>query len=267
MPTLPRCRVIASVFALGLLAASAAHAELDAPSQARLAALQTSPEASGELIYQGATFALEHPSAQPLFRYERRLNSSDANSWVATHLTRNPKGELIILESGQFTPAYELQRFTVINQQGGFSGSAQVSADARHLHYSLNDNGKITSADEELDLPVITGPSMHGFILQHWDALLAGNSLGVRLIVLQEMQTYGFDIRFEQQVDGKASFTVTPSSLLIRLAVAPLRVVFDADSKNVLRYEGRVPPKQEVDGQLKDLDAGVDYVSVAAHYR
>ncbi|MBX9915432.1 MAG: hypothetical protein K2Y25_16165 [Pseudomonadaceae bacterium] len=267
MPTLPRCRVIACVFALGLLAASAAHADLDAPSQARLAALQTKPEVSGELIYQGATFALEHPSAQPLFRYERRLNSADNTSWVASHLTRNPKGQLIILESAQFTPAYELQRFTVINQQGGVSGSAQLSADARRLNYSLNDNGKITSAEEEVDLPVITGPSMHGFILQHWDTLVAGNCLSVRLIVLQEMQTYGFDIRFEQQVDGQAAFSVTPSSLLIRLAVAPLRVVFDANSKNVLRYEGRVPPKQEVDGQLKDLDAGVDYVSLAAHYR
>ena len=267
MKIVSRYCAIYSLFTLALLASGAVQAELDGPSLKRLAALQTNPEASGELIYQGATFALKQPSAQPLFRYERRLNSSTANSWVATHLTRNPKGELIILESGQFTPAYELQRFTVINQQGGFSGSVQLTADGRHLHYSLNDNGSIASADEDVDLPVITGPSMHGFILQHWDALLAGQNLGVRLLVLQEMQTYGFDIRFEQLAGDQAAFSLTPSSLLIRLAVAPLRVVFDANSKNVLRYEGRVPPKQEVDGQLKDLDAGVDYVTVAAHYR
>jgi hypothetical protein len=267
MKIMSRYHAIATLFTLGMLATSAVHAELDGPSLEQLATLQGKPEASGELIYQGATFALEHPGTQPLFRYERRLTSPDGNSWVATHLTRNPNAELIILQSAQFTPAYELQRFSVVNQQGGFSGSAQVSADGRHLHYSLNDNGKITSADEEVDLPVISGPSMHGFILQHWDALLAGQSLGVRLIVLQEMQTYGFDIRFEQLAGGQAAFSLTPSSLLIRLAVAPLRVVFDASSKNVLRYEGRVPPKQEVGGKLKDLDAGVDYIAIAAHYR
>jgi hypothetical protein len=267
MKMLSRCHVISNLLVLTLLLASTAHAELDRPSLAQLAALQSNPETRGELIYQGATFVLGQPSAQPLFRYERRLKSIDATHWEASHLTRNPKGELIILEAAQFTPAYELQRFSVVNQQGGFRGSALLSADGKHLHYSLNDNGELTSADEEVDLPVITGPSMHGFILQHWDALLAGNTLGVRLIVLQEMQTYGFDIRFEQLADGRASFSLTPSSLLIRLAVAPLRVVFDANNKNLVRYEGRVPPKQEVDGQLKDLDAGVDYVAVAARYR
>jgi hypothetical protein len=44
-------------------------------------------------------------------------------------------------------------------------------------------------------------------------------------------------------------------------------VVFDANTKAVVRYEGRVPPMENVSGKLKDLDARVVYTPVASSYR
>ena len=54
---------------------------------------------------------------------------------------------------------------------------------------------------------------------------------------------------------------------MIRLFVAPLTVVFNSTTRNVVRYEGRVPPMLQVDGKLKALDARVDYTMHAASYR
>jgi hypothetical protein len=34
-----------------------------------------------------------------------------------------------------------------------------------------------------------------------------------------------------------------------------------------VRYEGRVPPMESVDGKLKNLDARVEYTSLAPVYR
>ena len=149
----------------------------------------------------------------------------------------------------------------------GFAGSVQVSNDGRHLEYELNDNGKVTKASEDVSDPVVSGPSMFGFILKNWEPLKAGTSLPVRMLVLKEKTTYGFDIKYEKQANGQASFTITPSSFLIRMAIAPLRVVFDANTKSPVRYEGRVPPMENVAGKLKDLDARVEYTSVAPAYR
>ena len=73
--------------------------------------------------------------------------------------------------------------------------------------------------------------------------------------------------KFEKLADGKASFTITPSNFLIRMAVAPLQVTFDAGTKTPVRYEGRVPPMENISGKLKDLDARVEYTSVSAVYR
>ena len=103
--------------------------------------------------------------------------------------------------------------------------------------------------------PVVSGPSLFGFILKNWDPLTAGATLPVRMLVLKDKTTYGFDLKLEKQAKGHTSFTLTPSNLLIRLAVAPLRVVFDTSARTVARYEGRVPPMESVAGKLKDLDA------------
>lgn len=257
---------ITAAITLSTLAASPLYAALDSTSQSLLHTLDQTPDTAGELIYRGGTYPQKGAAAQPLFNYERRV-SGRAGGLTATHLTRNPVGQLIVIESAQVTDGYQLQRFTAVNQQSDFSGSVEVSADGRQLHYALLEQGQASSAVEEVDVPVVTGPSMHGFILQHWDQLKAGASLPVRFVVLQEKQTYGFDIRFEQSADGQTSFSLTPSNWLIRLAIEPLHVVFDSQAKTVVRYEGRVPPMQEVDGELQDLDARVEYTAMTPSYR
>ena len=91
--------------------------------------------------------------------------------------------------------------------------------------------------------------------------------IAVRMIVLSEKDSYSIEIRHLAHTDGTDSFAITPSGLLIRLFVAPLTVTFDSTTRNVLRYEGRVPPMLQVEGKLRTLDARVDYTMNAASYR
>lgn len=53
----------------------------------------------------------------------------------------------------------------------------------------------------------------------------------------------------------------------MRLAIAPLTVTFDDATRNVVHYEGRVPPMREVKGKLEAFDARVDYTTAAASCR
>jgi hypothetical protein len=131
----------------------------------------------------------------------------------------------------------------------------------------VNDNGKRSTASEEVSDPVVCGPSLFGFVLRNWDPLVAGTTLPVRMLVLKDKTTYGFHLKFEKFSSGQAAFTITPSNFLIRRAIAPLRVVFDASTRTAVRYEGRVPPMENVSGKLKDLDARVEYAAMSAVYR
>ena len=255
-----------SFIGLVLVMASLAHAELDRTSAARLATLSAAPEQAGELIYQGATFAPELTRPDPLFRYERRLTKTP-NGFEATHLTRDPAQKLVVAESAQFNAAYQLQRLVVQNQQLAYSGEVQVSSDGRHLRYSLNDAGVVSTAEESIDAPAVAGPTLFGFILAHGSELGAGKSVPLRFIVMNEKQTYGFDIRQASAAKGRVVYSITPSSWFVRPFIATMRAAFDTNSKRWVRYEGRVPPMQTVDGELKALDARVDYTAVAASYR
>ena len=254
------------VFLLLLLGAGTASAQLTDPALAKLESLGASPEATGTLVYRGETFAQRTPSGPALFRYERRVQSAAAGL-TASHLTRDAAGRLLIAEQAVMSGSYAVQRFDVVNQQLGFSGSVQVSQSGRRLEYELHQDGKVSRASEEVSAPVVTGPSMFGFIAQNWESLQAGATLPVRMVVLKEKTTYGFDIKLDKQANGQAHFSVTPSNFVIRMAIAPLKVVLDATTRNAVRYEGRVPPMENVSGKLKDLDARVEYTALLAHYR
>lgn len=268
--TFTKSALIHSLQSLGLvlLVASAAvsHSQGSPTSFSRLAVLQTAPESAGALVYRGSTFAQRTPAGEALYRYERRVQAMPAGL-NASHITTDPVGRVIIVESAVLSSQNEIQRFEAVNQQAGFAGFVQLGNNGRRLEYELNDNGKVTKAFEDVSDPVVCGPSMFGFILKNWEPLREGASLPIRMLVLKDKTTYGFDVKYEKQVNGQASFTITPNSFLIRMAVAPLRVVFDAATKTPVRYEGRVPPMDNISGKLKDLDARVEYTNVAPAYR
>lgn len=264
--TSPYLRGVTIAALTAWLTAAASHAQAGEPAVVNLEALRLSPESAGTLIYRGDTFAQHTPTGSPLYRYERRVLSTPSGL-IASHLTSDPTGRMIIAESSVVSPSYEVRRFEAANLQAGFSGSVEISKDGRHLEYELKHKGAVSTASEDVSDPVVSGPSLFGFILKNWDPLTAGATMPVRMLVLRDKTSYGFDLKFEKLVNGQASFTVTPSNLLIRLAVAPLRVVFDASTRTVVRYEGRVPPMESVSGRLKDLDARVVYTPVASTYR
>jgi hypothetical protein len=249
-----------------MLSGAPAKAELDSESSAKLAEFRRVPSMAGALIYRGNVSPLDRSRTESIFTYERRVEKNAQGS-LAAHLTSDLQGDLIIVEAAQSSPNYDLQRLDVINKQLGFSGSVMVSENGHRLDYYLNDNGKISTASEDIRDPAVSGPQMFGLIQKNWLLLKTGKTLPVRMIVLKDKTTYGFDIRLEKEANGQATFTVTPSNFLIRLAIASMRVVFDMPSATVVRYEGRVPPMESLAGKLKDLDARVDYISVESIYR
>ena len=246
-----------SALVAALAACSASNPVLDQADAARLGALREAPASAGALVYEGAVFPLRATDSPQLFTYERRIHAV-GNGFLASHITRDRKRDVVVVESAQFSSAYEVTRFDAIHREAGYSGSVVITG-GRHLAYQLNQAGRTTTAIERVDDPVVTGPSLHGFILTHWDQLAAGKSVRVRMVVLSKMETYGFAIERAAEAGGVTAFSIKPTSPLVRLIVDPLRVEFDSTSRNVVRYVGRVPPLQRVDGKLSALDARVDY--------
>lgn len=223
----------------------------------RLNVLQERPDLAGHQVHKAEVYPLGQTGAPLLFTYARHVQSIGADL-VASHLTYLPTGELIIEERVTTSSRHGFQRFDVANRQTGLSGSVVLHPEHRQLRFERTGTTPRYGTEVATD-PVVAGPNLHGHILQHWDTLVAGTPQRVRLVVLARMETLGFTVRLSEAGSDFSAFTVTPSHLLIRLAVSPLRVVFDNATRRVLRYEGRVPPMRAVGKRLVDLDARVDY--------
>lgn len=229
-----------------------------APIEVELERLNEQPAAAGTLIYRGSTYPLDAIDEDPLFRYERHVLTV-GQDLVATHRTHDREGTLMQSEAVWTSSAYDVRQVAMADYQSAVSGTATVDTAAGTLTFSVLENGRERQKAERLSLPLVSGPSLFGYIHHHWDAVIDGDNQSVRFIVLKDMTTYGFSIRAEGMQDGLMSFSVTPTNLLVRLAVPPMHLMFDAQSRQLVRFEGRVPPQDNRTDRLKALDALVEY--------
>jgi hypothetical protein len=92
---------------------------------------------------------------------------------------------------------------------------------------------------------------------------MKGESVDGDFFVLDRMDSYTFrysKVR-EETVDGKKEIVVVmkPASAFLRMLVDPIYFHFEEDGSHVRWSEGRTPPKKEVKGSFKDLDAETVY--------
>ena len=212
----------------------------------------------GTLVYRGSVFAPDDP-ATPRMSYERRVKDGAHNE--SSHLTRWPSGEPMLLHRATHSEAYEVSAFEVISAQTGVSGEMRVE-DSR-VSFSVTTNGRTQTRSEPRRQPVVVGPTLFGVALRHWDALVAGEPGPLRFAVVERLRTYAFTLRHLSSDAETTSFELRADQRLVRASVPPMVITFDTQTRRVVRYQGRVPPKD----QGRDLDARVEYTFFVDRYR
>lgn len=237
-------------------------AALSPGDAARLAGYSEGAGDLGTLVYRGAVFAPDDP-LRPRLSYERRVRRQDG-ALVSTHLTRRRSGEPMLIHRATHSEAYALERFEVLSAQTGLAGSMEVGAS--EVTFTVTSNGRTSTRTEPFRGPVVVGPTLFGVALQHWDALVDGQSVPVRFAVVERLRTYPFTLRLVSADAETTRFELRADGLLVRASVPPMRITFDSQTRRVIRYEGRVPPKDDARGG-RDLDARVEYTFLVDRYR
>lgn len=236
---------------------------LAAAARAQLDAIEQRPGEAGEQIYEGRVFGLDGHTA-PLFAYERRVRQ-EKGLVTSTHITHDPSGAVVVVQSASHTPTYDLRRADLLHGQSGVTASVEI-ADG-HATYTMDDGARTTTAREAVADPVVAGPTMFGFILAHWEALTSGTAIPIRFAVLERGESLRFMLERVDGPQGRTVIRMTPSNPLVRLAVSPTYFHFDTRSRQILEYTGRVPPFEQRGDRLTTLDARVAYQFVATSFR
>jgi hypothetical protein len=231
--------------------------DLPAAAQARLDALTADPSPLGALVYRGEVVTGDGVP----FTYERRVRQTDHGA-VASHLTRDAEGRAVVLHTARHDETYTVAGFEELHAQRGLVGSLSVDDG---VAYEVSVAGASTRHTEPLDAPVHVGPTLFGFARTHWDALLAGETRPLRFAVLDAGRSYRFRLSHHTSDGEEVVLRLVATDPLVRLAVGPMDLVFDSTSRQILRYDGPVPPMRRDGDRLHPIDAVVHYTHHAPY--
>lgn len=223
---------------------------------------QAAAEPRGELVYEGTVRAIGD-DAEPLYRYERRV-ADEGDGLCSSHLTIDPDGEPVLVHRAVHSDGYTLTSFREVHAQTGLIGDVQVHGDGTASFRTVVD-GRLRQREERAGAPLQVGPTLFGYVRENWDALLDGERLPIRFVVLDKGRSYRFVLEVSEGPEGVV-VEMVPASPLLAMALPTTRMVFDGD-RRVLRYEGRVPPLRRAGRRLVPLDAVVSYRHITAAYR
>ena len=160
---------------------------------------------------------------------------------------------------------YALIDYTLHANQLGQTGTIRVEKD--QVSFERLEGTNRRTRIERQEGPVVVGPTLVGYIFRHLEALRANQILGVRLAVLDRLETIGFQLQAVEAQPGQTRIRMKPSSLLVGMLVDPVYFTFESGTGKLVRLEGRVPPKVRAGKGWRDFDARVEYRYVAGEYK
>jgi len=202
-----------------------------------------------------------------LFTFTRQATRSGASLNVLREYAY-PDGKLAARERVVYTNG-ELVSFALEELQIGASGRAEIRSGSLegqkrrvHFEYAKDEASRARpqTASEQLNSGPLVNDMIGPFLLENWNALIHGEELQCRYIVVPRRETVGFTLKKASETTWGGRNVVTirmqPTSRIIAALVDPvLFTVETAEPHRVLEYVGRTTPKLKVRGKWKDLDA------------
>lgn len=106
----------------------------------------------------------------------------------------------------------------------------------------------------------VVNPQIVPFIKSHWESLNNGKEERIHLGVWNRQEAIRFAlIKDSSSTTEQLVIKMSPTSLIIRAAVAPIYFTFDTQTKNLKLYKGRTSPKMKSGGSFSDYDALTKY--------
>lgn len=195
---------------------------------------------TGELLYQESY-------------YELGQNRFDV-------LYRDDEGTLFARKQLDFSRSDSAPKMTQTNDLANEKIAVDVVNDQVLIHYTSQ--GKLQEATLPLTQRTVIDAGFDAMLKKHWQSLLSGNTLEVDFLVPSRRKSYGFMLTQSDCLDSEehstACFSLTANSWLIRLAVDPIVLAYDAEFKRLTRFTGRSNISDEK-GQYMNVDIHYHY--------
>lgn len=184
--------------------------------------------------------ALDVKSGNLLYTEEHRQTVRDGRWWAGTIRYVSPSGDVLAEKALDFSQDRYIPLMRTIYRQTGYEERI-TRVDAGSVTMETLREGKSTIRQVQRAPLMAADSGFHAFIQAQLDELVAGNTVQLNFGVIAQHSSFKFRIRRtglqaggEQQ---RLQLVAEPDSLL-RMLIDPLRLVYDARSRDLLEYEG-----------------------------
>jgi len=195
-------------------------------------ALQTNPE-DADLV----GVAVDTKTKQPVYIERHSFVELDGERQLQTVYV-TPDNKALAKRVVVFEPDTDrVQRYRLVQSEIGY----QESIENLTITELIGEKQKQKTINISKKGEVIIDAGFSSFILQNWDDLNAGKTLGVNFASPARMGLIKLQIkRVEQkeQEDGITKFEMNAANALIRLLISPIEIDYYTDSRQLARYRG-----------------------------
>ena len=246
---------IVLIVLIGVLSSSFAwdRAEASSPTASTTAAVAGLQVQSTAKIYD------LKDRTKHLYNFKNEVEmSGDTKKMIATYTDLD--GKLLVHETTilkHVDGKESLVSYELDHKQIGATGKIEVR-DGR-AHFTYTKDGETKTASEKVGDDFIISTMIVGFLGRNWEKIKKGESLKVRLGVVDRRETVGFSYKKESESAEGVKVKMRPSSMIIAAIVNPLIWTMEPGGSFLKELEGRSPVKTADGGKFKDFDGYTVY--------
>lgn len=205
---------------------------------------------------QAVLYEAETNRKNPLYRFARVITALP-NSVVRSE-TRftDMEGTLTFFERADSKKG-KIIRYEWNHPQMGESGLVEMKGGK--AYYTLMKGEKIQSETGDAPENFVIGPTIISYAQSHWEDLMNGSSVAVRIGVPDRLNDYGFRFTRDKtqaaEKSGVVHVSLRPTSVFISIAVKPIDFIFSNDGTHLLSTKGMSLLKVKRNGKWEDLIA------------
>jgi hypothetical protein len=204
------------------------------------------PDALANVIVKGKIFPLEGVTENPVFLYENSRTLAGETTVTSQTKYLSLEGKPLV-EEEVFYDGGKLKRYRYNQIQTDERGEIEVREGKVYFTYFSQGKKETDSADWEEKMII---PDMIGVVLKDsWGELMAGDSVKVRFLLLERLDTIGFKFfkDGERTVNGKEAVDIVMKASSIFIAALAPKIIITVEKAfphRILETSGRLPVRR-----------------------
>lgn len=201
----------------------------------------TKPEKKTIEIF-GKVYERGTDKTKPIYKYERKIwEDGDHSKAIAKYTDLEGK---VLYEENYTFKGTQILSYNYDQKQVGDLGVAEFNGSKISMKFTEEGKTKTKELEDKgiLILPMLIASVLH----EHWDQILAGDSVDTRYPLVERLDTVGFSFKKKKELTYNGieaiQIQMKPTSFIIASIVDPIMMIYEKNGEcRLLESDGRLP--------------------------